>query len=152
MSRRKAREAVAMLLYHWDMMDFSDDHMLITLGETINSEDSQELLKMALTDDDGLYITSLLASIKQNHEAIDCVIEAESVGWKLGRLPKVDLAILRLGVCELLYREDIPGAVTINECVDLAKHYSTENSGTFINGVLSTVLKKSGKESCPSLE
>jgi N utilization substance protein B len=152
MSRRKAREAVVMLLYQWDMMDFSDDHIQTTLGETIDSEDSRDLLKMTLTDDDSLYITSLLASIKQNHEAIDFEIEAESVGWKLGRLPKVDLAILRLGVCELLYRDDIPGAVTINECVDLAKHYSTENSGTFINGVLSTVLKKSGKEPCPSSE
>jgi N utilization substance protein B len=152
MSRRKAREAAVMLLYHWDMMNYSDENILTTLRETINSEDSQDMLKMALTDDDNSYIISILDSIKQNHDTIDSTIETEAVGWKLNRLPKVDLAILRIGVCELLYREDIPGAVTINECVDLAKHYSTENSGTFINGMLSTIFKKNGGGQCPSSE
>jgi transcription antitermination protein NusB len=152
MSRRKAREAAVMLLYHWDMMNFSEDNITTTLGETINSDDSQEILKMALTDDDNRYITSIFEIIKSNHSTIDSTIELEAVGWKLNRLPKVDLAILRLGTCEILYRNDIPGAVTINECVDLAKHYSTDNSGTFINGVLSTILKKNGGGPCPSSE
>ena len=152
MSRRKAREAAVMLLYHWDMMDYNNDNIQTTLGETINSEDSRDLLKMALTEDDGRYISSILESIQRHHETIDSAIEAEAVGWKLGRLPKVDLAILRLGVGEILYRGDIPGAVTINECVDLAKHFSTDNSGTFVNGVLSTILKKNGSEPCPPSE
>jgi N utilization substance protein B len=152
MSRRKAREAAVMLLYHWDMMNYSDENITTTLDETINSEDSQDTLKMAITEDDHSYITSIFDTIREHRETIDTAIETEAVGWKLGRLPKVDLAILRLGVCEILYREDIPGAVTINECVDLAKHYSTENSGTFINGVLSTILKKNGSEPCPPSE
>jgi N utilization substance protein B len=152
MSRRKAREAAVMLLYHWDMMDYSDENIQTTLGETINSEDTRETLKMALTGDDDRYIASILENIRQHQNTIDSAIEAEAVGWKLSRLPKVDLAILRLGVCELMYREDIPGAVTINECVDLAKHYSTDNSGTFVNGVLSTILKKHGREPCPPSE
>lgn len=141
-----------MLLYHWDMMGFSDENIPTTLGETIDSEDTRETLHMALAEDDHRYITSILSSIKEHREPIDTAIETEAVGWKLGRLPKVDLAILRLGVCELLYREDIPGAVTINECVDLAKHYSTDNSGTFVNGVLSTIFRKNGGNTCPSSE
>jgi N utilization substance protein B len=152
MSRRKAREAAVMLLYHWDMMGFNDENIPTTLGETIDSEDTRETLHMALAGDDHQYITSILDSIKEHRETIDTAIEAEAFGWKLSRIPKVDLAILRLGVCELLYREDIPGAVTINECVDLAKLYSTDNSGTFINGVLSTIFRKNGGKKCPSSE
>jgi len=152
MSRRKAREAAIMLLYHWDMMGYSDENISTTLGETIEGGDSGEFPKIELNQDDNCYIDSILGHIRTNLQSIDFAIEAEAVGWKLNRIPKVDLAILRLGVCELVYRTDIPGAVTINECVDLAKHYSTENSGTFINGVLSTILKKNGGSPCPSSE
>lgn len=156
MSRKKAREAAVMLLYHWDMMSYSDEHIATTLGETIRSEGADiENLKMALTQDDDRYISAILEQIRIHQETIDKAIETEAVGWKLNRLPKVDLAILRLGVGELMYRDDIPAAVTINECVDLAKHYSTDNSGTFVNGVLSTILKQCGKDGasqCPSSE
>jgi N utilization substance protein B len=156
MSRKKAREAAVMLLYHWDMMNFSDEYIATTLGETIRSDGADiENLKMALTQDDDRYISAILETVRTNQQTIDNAIETDAVGWKLSRLPKVDLAILRLGVCEIMYRDDIPGAVTINECVDLAKQYSTENSGTFINGVLSTVLKQHGKDGggqCPFSE
>lgn len=152
MSRKKAREAAVMLLYHWDMMGYSDENISTTLGETIRGNDSAESPNIELTEDDGRYIDSILGLIKTNLQSIDSAIEAEAVGWKLNRLPKVDLAILRLGICEIMHREDIPGAVTINECVDMAKHYSTENSGTFVNGVLSTILKKNGGGQCPSSE
>jgi transcription antitermination protein NusB len=153
MSRKKAREAAIMLLYHWDMMSYNDENITTTLGETIRDNGVEDdSLKMTLTEDDDLYITTILDGIKSNIETIDSAIETEAAGWKLNRLPKVDLAILRLGVYELLHREDIPVAVTINECVDLAKQYSTENSGTFINGVLSTILKKNGGSQCPSSE
>lgn len=156
MSRKKAREAAVMLLYHWDMMSYSEEHIATTLGETIRSGGADiENLKMSLTEDDDRYISAILDTIRTHQDTIDKAIEDSAVGWKLNRLPKVDLAILRLGVGELMHRPDIPGAVTINECVDLAKHYSTENSGTFINGVLSTILKQSGKDGasqCPSSE
>lgn len=152
MSRKKAREAAVLLLYHWDMMQYSTDQIAATLSESINGEGSDDPLKMALNDDDNLYIRSVLEIVRTNLQTIDSNIEVEAVGWKIERLPKVDLAILRLGVCELLYREDIPPAVTINECVELAKHYSTDNSGTFVNGMLSTILKKNGGGSCPSSE
>lgn len=148
MSRKKAREAAVLLLYHWDMMQYSTDHIETTLGETIKSEESDDLLHMTLNHDDNEYISAVMGHVKDNLTVIDSNIETEAVGWKLDRLPKVDLAILRLGICELLYMADIPAAVTINECVDLAKHYSTENSGTFINGVLSTILKKNGDGPC----
>ena len=148
MSRKKAREAAVLLLYHWEMMQYNADHIETTLGETINGEESDSLLNMTLNHDDNAYISTMMELVRTNQQEIDSAIELEAVGWKLDRLPKVDLAILRLGVCELKYMDDIPPAVTINECVDLAKHYSTENSGTFVNGVLSTILKKIGEAQC----
>ncbi len=148
MSRKKAREAAVLLLYHWEMMQYNTDHIETTLGETINGEESDSLLNMTLNHDDNTYISTMMELVRTNQQEIDSAIELEAVGWKLDRLPKVDLAILRLGVCELKYMDDIPPAVTINECVDLAKHYSTENSGTFVNGVLSTILKKIGEAQC----
>ncbi len=148
MSRKKAREAAVLLLYHWDMMQYSTDHIETTLGETISGEEPDNQLNMDLNHDDNTYISNLMELVRTNQCEIDSAIASEAVGWKLDRLPKVDLAILRLGVCELKYMQDIPPAVSINECVDLAKHYSTENSGTFINGVLSTILKKLGEPQC----
>ena len=139
MSRKKARESVILLLYHWDMNSYSSENIATTLDETVVGE---VIGSETLNDDDNLYINSIIEGIQEKVESIDEAIEAETVGWKINRLPKVDLAVLRLGIFELLYRDDIPEAVTINECVDIAKHYSTENSGTFINGVLSTIMKK----------
>ncbi len=139
MSRKKARESAVLLLYHWDMAGDEDANIHTTLGETVVGE---AISADALNEDDKEYLHSVIEGVRQNVAQLDKVIEDEAVAWKLSRLPKVDLAVLRLGVFELLHREDIPGAVTINECVELAKQYSTENSGTFVNGVLSTVFKK----------
>lgn len=138
MSRKKARESAVLLLYHWDMAGDEDANIHTTLGETVQGE---ILSPDALNDDDRDYIQSVIDGVRANVTELDHAIEEEAVAWKLNRLPKVDLAVLRLGVYELLHRTDIPGAVTINECVELAKQYSTENSGTFVNGVLSTIFK-----------
>jgi N utilization substance protein B len=139
MSRKKARESAVLLLYHWDMTDGDSSSMHTTLDETVMGV---VIKNETLSDDDDQYLQTVLEGIRENVQHIDETKEAEAVGWKINRLPKVDLAVLRLGVYEILYRADIPDAVTINECVELAKHYSTENSGTFVNGVLSTVMKK----------
>lgn len=75
-------------------------------------------------------------------EEIDKLIEENSVGWKISRLPKVTLAILRLSVCEILFIDEIPISVSINEAVELAKKYATPNDASYINGVLGTIAKK----------
>ena len=82
----------------------------------------------------------------ENLEKIDATIDRYSVRWKTSRLPKVDLAILRLALAEIFYLDDIPFSVTINEAVELAKKYSTENSSRFINGVLGSAVRDLGEE------
>ena len=72
---------------------------------------------------------------------LDEKISAASVNWSLERIAKVDLTILRLATYEILYEDDVPGSVAINEAVELANRYSEPSSGRFINGVLGTILR-----------
>ena len=74
-------------------------------------------------------------------QELDEKISAASVDWTLDRMPMVDLTILRLAAYEILYEDDVPGSVAINEAVELANRYSEPTSGRFINGVLGTILR-----------
>ncbi len=84
---------------------------------------------------------SLVETTVEHAAEIDTEIEAYSVDWSLNRLTRVALAILRLAVCEILYFEDIPVGVSINEAVELAKKYAEKKDSAFINGVLGSVAR-----------
>ena len=73
---------------------------------------------------------------------IDTEIEAHAIDWSIQRLTKVSLAVLRLALCEILYFDDIPVSVTINEAVELAKKYAGQQDSRFINGVLGSVARE----------
>ena len=90
------------------------------------------------------YIYSVLTKAIDNIANIDKIIEDYSRGWKLNRIANVDLAILRLALSEILYIEDIPYKVSINEAVELSKIYSSDESPPFINGILDNYIKKEG--------
>lgn len=87
------------------------------------------------------FAEKLINAVIDNTEKIDETISSCLRGWKIGRLPKVDLAILRLAVAEIMYFDDIPDKVSVNEAVELAKKYSEEKSPSFINGVLGSVVR-----------
>ena len=84
----------------------------------------------------------LFGSVYDNVEMLDEKITACLKGWTLQRIPKVSLAILRLGVCEILFFDDVPDGVCANEAVELAKIYSTDKSPSYINGILATIISK----------
>lgn len=87
--------------------------------------------------------TRRLALLTEEHtEELDAKIESYLTGWKLSRLPRVTLTVLRLSFCELLYFADIPVRVSINEAVELAKKYATEEDASYINGVLGAFVRK----------
>lgn len=77
----------------------------------------------------------------ENIEEIDSKIEKYAVGWTIPRITKVSLSILRIAVCEILYMDDIPVGVSINEAVELAKQYASKEDSAFINGVLGSLSK-----------
>ena len=77
-----------------------------------------------------------MRGVAEHRDRLDAAIAARATGWSLARMPVLDLSVLRLGAFELAERRDVPVAVVIDEAVELAKRFSTDNSGRFVNGVL----------------
>ncbi len=90
----------------------------------------------------GNYAKRLFEGVIANVDEIDCCINTHTKGWKTKRLPKVNLAILRLAIYEINYVDEVPDSVAINEAVELAKKYSGEGDYSFINGILGSVAKE----------
>lgn len=145
MKRRKAREYVLQFLYKIDFM-----------GVFKNSSAGKPALKDALKDfwketdePDSQIITfseEIITGTVGNLDKIDSVIQETTEKWKLSRMATVDRNIMRFAVYEMLFRKDIPAAVTINEALEIAKKFSTADSASFINGVLDRIAKEfSGK-------
>lgn len=129
MTRRQAREQAFILLFEKSFnTEASIDDLIELAGE----------LRM-LEDDE--FVTKLVHTACDNLEAIDEFISANSRGWKINRIPKVSLAIIRLALAEILFIDDIPDGVSVNEAVELAKVYSTPEDASFINGILGTAVR-----------
>lgn len=132
MKRQKSREKAMELLFSMEISKNSYE-------ETI--ENFIEDYEMNLNTIDVEYIKNVVKVVTDNIEAIDEKIIQSLVNWKLDRVSKVNLTILRLAVAEMMFVEDVPGSVAINEAVELTKKYSDEKSCSFVNGVLDKVLK-----------
>ena len=130
MGRKQAREGTMQLLFQMEVNeDYSDEVLNIYLDNF--DFDSLETK----------YILDAVNSIKENLEVIDGHITSHLEGWDLERLAKVDLSTLRIAIYEILYREDIPVEVSINEAVETVKKFSTEDSFKFVNGVLGSFVR-----------
>lgn len=136
MGRKVARESTMQLLYQMDLKnDFSKD--VIDIFFENNEFESDEIE----------YINRVTKGVSENIENIDSFVEKYSEGWAIKRIAKIDLAILRIAIFEILYIEGMPPQVSINEAVDIAKKYGTDQSSNYINGLLGTFLKKHSDES-----
>lgn len=132
MNRKRSREIAMELLFG---MTLSKN----TLEETI--ETFVEDYEMNLNTIDLEYIKEILLKVEENKEVINRKIEESLTNWKLDRISKVNLSILRLAIGEMLYIEDVPEKVAINEAIELTKKYSDEKSVSFVNGVLDKAFK-----------
>ena len=117
MNRKRSREIAMELLFG---MTLSKN----TLEETIET-----------------FIKGILAKVEENITVIDQKIEEALTNWKIDRVSKVNISILRLAIAEMLYVEDVPEKVAINEAIELTKKYSDEKSVSFVNGVLDKAFK-----------
>ena len=136
--RRCARVILMKLLY---LKDFPDSDAEETMRWLLDSEDS-EAGGCAMDARASAYIAKMQELIKEHGDTVDGQIRAHAKGWTFDRIAKVDRAILRLAITELLYMEDIPPAVSMNEAVEIAKAYSGEKAGSFVNGVLASVKRE----------
>ncbi|NLN42283.1 MAG: transcription antitermination factor NusB [Clostridiales bacterium] len=130
MARKFAREALMKLLYEKEIAGEHHEESLLALID-----------EFKLNDNDKKYIKEILFSMDKEQSKIDAYIEKYAKGWTVDRMSKVDLAILRLAMYEILYKEEIPYSVSINEAVELAKKYSNEKSSSFINGILGNFVR-----------
>jgi len=89
----------------------------------------------------GDYSVELVRGVREHQEEIDRLLTTYSQGWTLDRMPSVDRNVLRLGVFELLYADGVPDAVALSEAVSLVRELSTDESPTFVNGVLGGILR-----------
>jgi N utilization substance protein B len=98
--------------------------------------------RLAVTDAPpfGPYAASLVRGVVAHRDRIDSLIASHSVGWTLARMPAVDRTILRIAVLEIVYSDDVPPAVAVDEAVELAKSLSTDDSPRFVNGVLGQIV------------
>jgi N utilization substance protein B len=126
--RRKARELVLQVLYAFEIS-----------GEPIEAVLAEALDRQRPPSDVAEFTTLLVTKTVENLREIDELIAQKVRRWELSRIAVVDRNILRLAICELLHFEDIPQKVSINEAIELAKMYSTTESGRFVNGILDSV-------------
>jgi N utilization substance protein B len=87
-------------------------------------------------------VLEIVAGVDGVTTTADEIIAENAIGWTLARMPVIDLIVLRIAIFELMSRPDVPTAVILNEAVELAKTFSTDESGRFVNGILSTIAKK----------
>lgn len=91
---------------------------------------------------DKKFANELVNQVIIHHKELDLRIKERVDNWEMGRIALIDKILLRIGICELFYFSEIPPKVTINECIEIAKNYSTAGSGKFINGILDAILNE----------
>ena len=128
MKRRDARESAFLLIFEKMFREESMSEIIDTAVES----------RAVVLDD---YSKALVLKVEEVCEELDSSIEMFLDKWKLNRIPKVTLAVFRLAVCELKYFPDIPVKVTINEAIELAKKYASEEDAAYINGVLGSYIR-----------
>ena len=133
--RRKAREETLRILYR---LEFDNR----PLEETLNQYWENKKTNQATRE----YSNWLVNGIISHHKKIDTIIQNASEHWRLSRMALIDRNILRMAVFELLYEENIEPAVVINEAIEIAKVYSSDEAATFVNGVLDAIRKNFGNQ------
>ena len=126
--RRRSREFALQVLYQ---LEITKQDALRTLAQF------QEHFSEGVERDD--FVERLVLGVSEHRKEIDRLIERYSENWRLDRMNTIDRNILRMAVFELLHCEDIPPKVTLNEAIDLGKRYGTDESGSFINGILDRI-------------
>lgn len=133
--RRKARELALQVLYSVEMTSNPLDW---ALGNLVG-EDKHPSEVVG-------FCTKLATLTLEHLPDLDCIIEATAGNWSISRMAVIDRIILRMATCEMFYMDDIPPKVSIDEAIELAKKYSTERSGQFVNGILDAIAKKHFKD------
>ncbi|TVY11504.1 transcription antitermination factor NusB [Paenibacillus cremeus] len=140
MRRRLARELALQSLYQIEMNGTTPGEAIIHVVEEARTEDEAQLTRERdqITPQQ---ITELVEGTLGHKQQIDGLLADYLKGWQMDRLSRVDREILRLATYEMVFRDDVPPKVVVNEAIEMAKHFGTEESGKFVNGVLGKMIK-----------
>lgn len=139
-SRRKARILAFQALYAWDSSGGKAEGIL-------EFDWLEEDKRAALDEEVASFARLLVAGAIESIEAVDEAIKSHLQNWSFERLKRVDLAVLRIGAYSLIFQRDIPAQITIDEAIEIAKEYGSEDSYRFINGVLDGIWKTESEKS-----
>ncbi|MGN6218080.1 MAG: transcription antitermination factor NusB [Microbacterium sp.] len=134
-ARSKARKRALDILFQADVRGDEPATILATEAKRAAGEPARQA--------SWLYARDIVDGVIDNREAIDEQIVTFAKDWTLARMPAVDRAVLRIGVWEILFNDEVPTAVAIDEAVELAKEFSTDESGAFVHGVLANIARAS---------
>jgi len=134
--RRRGREIALQVLYQ---MEWEEEDIKSALGRYLEARSDSDL---GMDHPSIEFAEEILSGIKERKQEIDGIIEEHAHNWRLDRMAVVDRNILRIGVFELLFNEEIPPKVCINEAVELGKRFGSEDSGPFVNGILDSVFRR----------
>ncbi len=144
MSRKSAREVAFHLIFEMGFKEFEAESILLDrLDADIMASISGEIALYAgpISDKDRAYITSVIKSTAEHRSDIDSLIGKHSKNWDIKRLSRVSMAVMRLSLAESHY-QDVPVATSINEAVELAKKYESQQASAFVNGILGAIAKE----------
>jgi N utilization substance protein B len=130
-TRRKSRELALQALYQWNIT--RQNPFLIL---------DQQKVNFSPADEEDEFAQQIIVGVLEHYNHIDELIEKFLEHWRLDRISIIDRNILRMAIFELLFREDIPPRVTLNEAIDLGKRFGSEDSSAFINGILDRIQKE----------
>lgn len=135
--RRDSRELALQVLY---ALDANPSAGIRETLQTFRDEQSDVLSRVRE------FAESLVQGVQEQREVIDAAIKARSKNWSLSRMPRVDLNVMRMAAYELMFRQDIPKKVSINEAIEIARKFGDKDSPAFVNGILDEI------EACPKTE
>jgi transcription antitermination protein NusB len=131
--RRKSREYALQMLFQWDITHDPIERIIVTFWESVETMESPEVMEFA---------NALATGTILKVEKIDALLQRHAENWRLDRMAGVDRNLLRLATYEFLDDAEIPKAVIINEAIEIARRFSTQESPQFINGILDSIRKE----------
>ncbi|MUG44780.1 transcription antitermination factor NusB [Paenibacillus woosongensis] len=139
MKRRLAREIAIQSMYQMEMNEVgAEEAVSMLIAEAAGENES--MVELSDVDQTKAFVLELVTGTWERKSAIDEMLADYLKNWQVSRLSKVDRQVLRLAVYEMVFRDDVPGKVAVNEAIELAKHFGVEESGKFVNGVLGKMI------------
>lgn len=138
LTRRDIREKALQSLFQLSANEDLSKEVAMQKALTNNSEDKEELEDIEIPS----YLNDLVSGVIEQQQVIDSKINSHLKNWSINRLAKTDLLVMRIAVYEMLFVEDVPNKVALNEALEIIKRYSDEKSSKFVNGILSNMIEE----------